>query len=59
MLDQLTIKCACSERIAPEEYENHLERCSNLTFICPHTVCREKVNQLFLKIKLSDLKKKY
>ncbi len=43
MLDQLTIKCACSERIAPDEYENHLERCSNVTFPCPHNVCREKV----------------
>jgi hypothetical protein len=49
MLDQLTIKCTCSERIAPHEYENHLERCSNVTFICPHAACREKVNKLLLK----------
>jgi hypothetical protein len=44
MLDQLTIKCACSERIVPHEYENHMERCSNVTFVCPHSACQEKVN---------------
>jgi hypothetical protein len=45
MLDQLTIKCACSERIVPCEYDNHMERCANVTFTCPHTICREKVNK--------------
>jgi hypothetical protein len=43
MLEQLTIKCVCSEHIAPDEYENHLERCSNVTFPCPHKTCQEKV----------------
>lgn len=43
MLEQLTIKCACSERIAPDEYEHHLERCTNVTFTCPHKVCLDKV----------------
>lgn len=47
MLDQLTIKCACSERFVPNEYDNHMERCSNVTFTCPHTVCQEKVNNYF------------
>jgi hypothetical protein len=48
MLDQLTIKCICSQRIAPDEYETHLNRCSNVTFTCPHNICREKVyNHLF------------
>ncbi|CAF3627747.1 unnamed protein product [Rotaria sordida] len=42
MLEQLTIKCVCSERIAPDDYERHLERCSNVTFPCPHNTCREK-----------------
>ena len=45
MLEQLTIKCACSERIVPEEYENHMERCSNVSFTCPHTACQDKVNK--------------
>jgi hypothetical protein len=48
MLEQLTIKCACSERIVPHEYEKHMERCSNVTFTCPHNSCREKV-KLFIK----------
>ncbi|CAF2066355.1 unnamed protein product [Rotaria magnacalcarata] len=42
MLDQLTIKCVCSEHIAPDEYETHLERCTQTSFICPHKTCREK-----------------
>ncbi|CAF2369905.1 unnamed protein product [Rotaria sp. Silwood2] len=42
MLEQLTIKCVCSEHIAPDEYERHLERCSNVTLTCPHNTCREK-----------------
>ncbi|CAF1311611.1 unnamed protein product [Adineta steineri] len=42
MLEHLTIKCICSEYIAPDDYENHLNRCSNATFTCPHNVCREK-----------------
>jgi hypothetical protein len=53
MLDHLTIKCACSEHIIPQEYENHLERCSNVTFTCPHNVCREKVRSLFSKVLLN------
>ena len=44
LLEQLTIKCACSEYIAPDDYENHLNRCLNTRFTCPHTACREKVN---------------
>ena len=44
MLDQLTIKCACSERIAPLEHEYHMARCSSVTFVCPHIACREKVS---------------
>lgn len=47
MLEQLTIKCACSEHIAPDEYEAHLERCPSTTFTCPHNVCREKVCIIF------------
>lgn len=43
MLENLTMKCECSERIAPDEYDNHLERCSHVTFVCPHKICREKV----------------
>lgn len=43
MLEQLTIKCDCSEHIPPDEYENHLSRCSNVIFTCPHKTCREKV----------------
>jgi hypothetical protein len=50
MLEQLTIKCACSEHIAPDEYENHLERCSNVTFSCPHKTCKEKVLNDLTKI---------
>lgn len=45
-LDQLTIKCTCAERIAPHEYDNHMERCSSVTFVCPHSVCREKVIEI-------------
>jgi len=51
MLDQVTIKCACSERIIPQEYENHLERCLNVTLTCPHSVCQEKVNYYYHQIK--------
>jgi hypothetical protein len=50
MLEQLTIKCVCSEYIAPDEYENHLERCSNVTFSCPHKTCKEKVLNDLTKI---------
>lgn len=50
-LDQLTIKCTCAERIAPHEYENHMERCSSITFLCPHSVCREKVNHSYSNLK--------
>lgn len=46
MLDQLTKKCSCSERILPNEYESHLERCSNVNFTCPHSACRDKVGYL-------------
>jgi hypothetical protein len=55
MLEQLTIKCACSERIAPDEYDSHQERCSNVTFPCPHEICRVKVRgDFFLRgIKLN------
>ncbi|UJR16059.1 hypothetical protein I4U23_002972 [Adineta vaga] len=45
MLGQLTIQCACSEYIAPDDYENHLDRCLNTTFTCPHSACREKNNE--------------
>lgn len=56
MLEKLTIQCACSEHVPPNEYECHLERCSNVSFVCPHKVCQEKVggnhssqmNDLFL-----------
>lgn len=51
VLDQLTIKCTCSERIAPQDYENHMERCSSVTFICPHSVCRDKVNSSYIERK--------
>lgn len=44
MLEQLTLKCSCSERLIPSEYESHLERCVSVTFVCPHAACREKVN---------------
>ena len=43
MLEKLTIQCACSEHIPPNEYDSHLERCSNVSFPCPHKVCQEKV----------------
>ena len=46
MLEQLTIKCVCSEYIAPDDYENHLSRCLNVIFTCPHSGCREKVCHL-------------
>ncbi|CAF1070602.1 unnamed protein product [Adineta ricciae] len=42
LLEQLTIKCVCSEYIAHGDYENHLNRCLNTRFTCPHTACREK-----------------
>lgn len=42
LLDQLTTKCACSERILPEDYESHQERCSNVKFPCPHLACQDK-----------------
>ena len=46
MLEKLTIKCACSEHVAPIDYESHLERCSNVLFPCPHNVCQEKVKSI-------------
>jgi hypothetical protein len=52
MLEKLTIKCSCSERIAPDEYESHLERCSDVKFICPHKGCQEKVRDYFLEDKI-------
>ena len=43
MLDKLTMKCDCSERVAFDEIENHLERCASVTSTCPHKTCQEKV----------------
>ncbi|CAF3440566.1 unnamed protein product [Rotaria socialis] len=41
-LEELTMKCSCSERVLPQEYDQHLERCLNITFTCPHKTCQEK-----------------
>ncbi|CAF0894062.1 unnamed protein product [Rotaria sordida] len=42
MLDKLTMKCSCSERMFANEYDYHMARCSDVTFTCPHSTCQDK-----------------
>ncbi|CAF2512098.1 unnamed protein product [Rotaria sp. Silwood2] len=42
MLDKLTMKCTCSERILQHEHQYHMERCLDVKFTCPHSACKER-----------------